>query len=206
MAENLNVELREEFGKGAARRLRSEGKVPAVLYEHGNDPIHLELPGHDTALAARNPNALLALKISDGSEHLALIKEIQRHPLKRTLTHLDLIIVRKGEKVEVDIPVIIEGEPVAPAVAFVDLQELTLLVDALNVPEQVEINVDETEDGYQLFAGDVTLPAGTELITDAEILVASVAVPRIEEEPEDEDAEGEETAAEESEEESSEQE
>src|SRR5699024_5224788 len=135
--------------KRAARRIRAGGKVPAVLYEHGNDPVHLELPGHDIALAARNPNALLSLKISDGTEHLALIKDIQRHPLKRTLTHLDLIIVRKGEKVEVDIPVIVEGEPVAPAVAFVDLQELTLLVDALNVPEQIEIDVDETEDGYQ---------------------------------------------------------
>lgn len=206
MAEKLNVELREEFGKGAARRLRAEGKVPAVLYEHGDDPTHLELPGHDIALAARNPNALLSLKISDGTERLALIKDIQRHPVKRSLTHLDLIIVRKGEKVEVDIPVIVEGEPVAPAVAFVDLQELTLLVDALNVPEQVEINVDETEDGYQLFAGDVTLPEGTELITDAEILVVSVAEPRIEEEPEDEDAEEEQAGDEEPEEAESEQE
>ncbi|HJB11886.1 MAG TPA: 50S ribosomal protein L25/general stress protein Ctc [Candidatus Brachybacterium merdavium] len=206
MAEKLNVELRQEFGKGAARRIRAGGKVPAVLYEHGNDPVHLELPGHDIALAARNPNALLSLKISDGTEHLALIKDIQRHPLKRTLTHLDLIIVRKGEKVEVDIPVIVEGEPVAPAVAFVDLQELTLLVDALNVPEQIEIDVDETEDGYQLFAGDVTLPEGTELVTDPEILVASVAVPRIEEEPEDEEDEGEDVSAEEPEEAPSEEE
>src|SRR5699024_1030039 len=118
MAENLNVELREEFGKGASRRVRSAGQVPAVLYGHGNDPVHLALPGHETALAARNPNALLSLKVSDGTQHLALIKEIQRHPLKRTLTHLDLIIVRKGEKVEVDIPVIVNGEPVAPAVPF----------------------------------------------------------------------------------------
>ena len=99
-----------------------------------------------------------------------------------------------------------EGEPVAPAVAFVDLQELTLLVDALNVPEQIEIDVDETEDGYQLFAGDVTLPEGTELVTDPEILVASVAVPRIEEEPEDEEDEGEDVSAEEPEEAPSEEE
>ena len=206
MAEKLNVELREDFGKGASRRLRAESRVPAVLYGHGQDPIHLSLPGHDTALAARNPNALLELSLPDGAKHLALIKEIQRHPLKRTLTHLDLIIVRKGEKVEVDIPVIVEGEPVAPAVAFVDLQELTLLVDALNVPEQIEIDVDETEDGYQLFAGDVTLPEGTELVTDPEILVASVAVPRIEEEPEDEEDEGEDVSAEEPEEAPSEEE
>ena len=206
MAEKLNVELREDFGKGASRRLRAESRVPAVLYGHGQDPIHLSLPGHDTALAARNPNALLELSLPDGTKHLSLIKEIQRHPLKRSLTHLDLIIVRKGEKVEVDIPVIVEGEPVAPAVAFVDLQELTLLVDALNVPEQIEIDVDETEDGYQLFAGDVTLPEGTELVTDPEILVASVAVPRIEEEPEDEEDEGEDVSAEEPEEAPSEEE
>src|SRR5690625_7875158 len=125
MAGKLTAELPQASAKAAARRIRAGGKVPAVLYEHGDDPVHLQLPGHDIALAARNPNALLSLKISDGTVHLSLIKDIQRHPLKRTLTHLDLIIVRKGEKVEVDIPVIVEGELVAPAVAFVDLQELT---------------------------------------------------------------------------------
>lgn len=188
MAENLNVELREDFGKGAARRLRVDGRIPAVLYGHGEAPLHLSLPGHETALIARNPNALLELKLADGTQHLALIKEIQRHPLKRSLNHLDLITVRKGEKVEVEIPVILHGEPVAPADAFVDLQHLTLLVDALNVPEQVDVDVEGSEDGFQVFAGDVTLPQGTELVTDAEILVASVALPRVQEEPEDEES------------------
>ncbi|MGO1199985.1 MAG: 50S ribosomal protein L25/general stress protein Ctc, partial [Dermabacteraceae bacterium] len=121
--------------------------------------------------------------------HLALIKEIQRHPLKRSLTHLDLITVRKGEKVEVEIPVILTGEPVAPAAAFVDLQTLTLLVDALHVPEHVEIDVEGAEDGFQVFAGDVTLPKDSELISDVELLVASVALPRVEE-TEDEESEG----------------
>lgn len=202
MAEKLNVELREDFGKGASRRLRAESRVPAVLYGHGQDPVHLSLPGHDTALAARNPNALLELVLPDGETHLALIKEIQRHPLKRSLNHLDLIIVRKGEKVEVEIPVVLTGEPVAPAAAFVDLQTLTLLVDALNVPEQVEVDVEGAEDGFQVFAGDVTLPQGSELVNDAEILVASVALPRVEEE----DEETEEEAAEESSEEPAEEE
>lgn len=203
MAEKLNVELREDFGKGASRRLRAESRVPAVLYGHGQDPVHLSLPGHDTALAARNPNALLELVLPDGETHLALIKEIQRHPLKRSLNHLDLIIVRKGEKVEVEIPVVLTGEPVAPAAAFVDLQTLTLLVDALDVPEQVEVDVEGAEDGFQVFAGDVTLPQGSELVNDAEILVASVALPRVEEE----DEEGaEEEAAEESSEEPAEEE
>lgn len=206
MAEKLNVELREDFGKGASRRLRAESRVPAVLYGHGQDPVHLSLPGHDTALAARNPNALLELVLPDGETHLALIKEIQRHPLKRSLNHLDLIVVRKGEKVEVEIPVVLTGEPVAPAAAFVDLQTLTLLVDALHVPEQVEVDVEGAEDGFQVFAGDVTLPQGSELVNDAEILVASVALPRVEEEDEETEEGAEEEAAEESSEEPAEEE
>ncbi|UQN31022.1 50S ribosomal protein L25/general stress protein Ctc [Brachybacterium kimchii] len=193
MAEKLNVEKREEFGKGAARRIRSENKIPAVLYGHGTDPVHLVLPGHETALAARNANALLDLTLPDGESHLGLIKEIQRHPLSRNITHLDLILVRRGEKVEVDIPVYVTGEPVSPAIAVVDAQSLTLSVDALAVPESIEISVEEQEDGYQLFAGDVVLPQGTELITDPELLVVAVQLPRVEEEPEEE-TEGEETA------------
>ena len=191
MAEKLNVELREDFGKGAARRLRAESRVPAVLYGHGEAPLHLSLPGHETALAARNPNALLQLQLADGTSHLALIKEVQRHPLKRSLNHLDLIIVKKGEKVEVEIPVVLTGEPVSPSIAVVDLLTLTLSVDALNVPEQVEIDVEGTEDGFQVFAGDVKLPGDAELINDPEILVVSVALPRVEEEGDEETEEAE---------------
>lgn len=190
MAEKLNVELRENFGKGAARRIRAEHKVPAVLYGHGTDPVHLVLPGHETALAARNPNALLELVLPDGTSHMGLMKDIQRHPLKRTLTHLDLIIVRRGEKVEVDIPVTITGEPVSPAIAVVEEQTLTISVDALKVPESIEITVEEKEDGYQVFAGDVILPEGAELVSDAELLVVGVQIPKVEEEPEGEETEG----------------
>ena len=206
MAETLNVELREEFGKGAARRIRAEHKIPAVLYGHGEAPLHLVLPGHETALAARDANALLDLQLADGTSHLALIKEIQRHPLHRTLAHLDLIIVRRGEKVEVDIPVTVTGEPTAPAISVLDLQALTLSVDALHVPEHVEISVEGKEDGDQVFAGDVTLPEGTELVTDPELLVVAIQIPRVQEEPEEteeseEGAEGEATEEESSEEE-----
>ena len=190
MAEKLNVELRENFGKGAARRIRAEHKVPAVLYGHGDEPMHLVLPGHETALAARNPNALLELVLPDGTSQLGLMKDIQRHPLKRTLTHLDLIIVRRGEKVEVDIPVTITGEPVSPAIAVVEEQTLTLSVDALKVPESIEITVEEKEDGYQVFAGDVILPEDAELVSDAELLVVGVQIPKVEEEPEGEETEG----------------
>lgn len=188
MPEKLSVTQRVDFGKGAARRIRVDAKIPAVLYGHGTDPVHLTLPGHETALAARNSNALFELVLPDGESHLALIKDIQRHPLSRLISHLDLILVRRGEKVEVDIPVNLTGEPTAPAIAVLDSQTLTLSVDALAVPEQIEIDVDEKEDGYQLFAGDVTLPAGSELVTDAETLVVAVQIPRVEEEPEDEDA------------------
>lgn len=191
MAEKLNVELREEFGKGAARRIRAEHKIPAVLYGHGEDPVHLILPGHETALAARNANALLELEQADGTSNLALIKEIQRHPLSRTLTHLDLIIVKRGEKVEVDIPISVNGEPVAPAISVLDLQTLTISVDALKVPEVIEIDVEGTEEGHQVFAGDVTLPSGVELVTDPELLVVAIQIPRVEEEPEDEETGGE---------------
>lgn len=191
MPEKLSVQPRDEFGKGASRRIRAEDKVPAVLYGSGTDPIHLTLPGHETALAARNANALLELVLPDGESHLALIKEIQRNPLKRTLTHLDLIVVRRGQKVEVDIPVTVTGEPTAPAIAVLDYQALTLSVDALHVPEHLEVDVEEKEDGFQIFAGDVTLPRGAELVTDPETLVVAVQIPRVEEEPEEETEDGE---------------
>jgi large subunit ribosomal protein L25 len=197
MAEKLNVETREEFGKGAARRIRREDKIPAVLYGHGADPVHLILPGHETALAARNSNALLELVLPDGSSHLGLIKDLQRHPLTRVISHLDLIAVKRGEKVEVDIPVYITGEVVSPAIAVVDTQALTILVDALAVPESIEIDVEGKEEGAAVHAGDVALPAGAELVTDAELLVVAVQIPRVEEEPEDEVEDTEDEAAEE---------
>lgn len=182
MAEKLNVQYRDEFGKGASRRIRAEHKIPAVIYGHGMEPVHIVLPGHETALAARNPNALLELALPDGTTHMALIKEIQRHPLRRSLTHLDLIAVRRGEKVEVDVPVTLNGEVVAPAIAVLDAATLTLSVDAMKVPEVIEIDLEGKEDGFQLFAGDVTLPEGGELVTDAELLVVAVQVPRVDEE------------------------
>lgn len=211
MADKLNVELRENFGKGAARRIRAEHKVPAVLYGHGTEPVHLILPGHETALVARNANALLELVLPDGESHLGLIKDIQRHPLKRTLSHLDLILVKRGEKVEVDVPVTLTGEPESPAIAVIDLQTITVSVDALKVPEQFEVSVEGKEEGFQILAGDVELTDGAELVTDPELLVVAVQIPKVEEEPEDEDAEGEEaeggeSAGEESSEESSEEE
>ena len=198
MAENLKVERREDFGKGAARRIRRDNAIPAVLYGHEMDPVHLVLPYHATALIARNSNALIELELPDGKTKLALIKDIQRHPVRREIQHLDLIVVKRGEKVEVDIPFQVEGEPVSPATHIMELNDLTILVDALKVPEVIEISVEGLEEGTQIFAGDLTLPEGAELVTDAEALVVSVEVPQVDEAdletPEAEDAEGEEAA------------
>lgn len=196
MAESLKVEVRTEFGKGFARRLRMDNKVPAVLYGHGTDPVHLVLPRHETALIARNANALIELEIPGSSNELAIIKDIQRHPLSRHLQHVDLLLVKRGEKVQVDIPVIVEGETVSPAVAVVDIQHVTIEADALKLPEQVVVNVEGMEDGVQIFAGDLDLGAGVELVTDAELLVVAVQVPRVDQADLDADAAEAEAAAE----------
>lgn len=198
MPENLKVELREGFGKGAARQIRREGKVPAVLYGHGAEPQHLALPAHESALIARNANALIELDIAGGGKELAIIKDIQRHVVRRELLHLDLLKVKRGEKVEVNIPIILTGEPVSPAVAFVDLQELTILADVLKLPESLEVSVEGLEEGAQIFVGDLELPEGAELVSDAEQLAVSVAIPQVDESdletPEAEDAAGAEAA------------
>ena len=202
MPENLKVELREGFGKGAARRIRREGKLPAVLYGHGTEPQHLLLPAHESALIARNANALIELEIAGGGTELAIIKDIQRHVVRRELLHLDLLKVKRGEKVEVAIPIILTGEPVSPAVAFVDLQELTILADVLKLPESLEVSVEGLEEGAQIFVGDLELPEGAELVTDVEQLAVSVAIPQVDESdletPESEDGEASEEAASES--------
>lgn len=181
MADLLKVEVRSEFGKGSARRLRMEEKVPAVLYGHGTDPVHLSLPRHATALIARHSNALIELDIPETDNQLAIIKDIQRHPLSRAIQHVDLLLVKRGEKVEVDIPVTLEGETVSPAVAVLDLQHVTVLADALNLPDHVIVNVEGKEDGDVIHAGDLDLGEGVELVSDAELLVVSIQVPRVDE-------------------------
>lgn len=194
-AENLKVEIRSEFGKGSARRLRAEEKVPAVLYGHASEPKHLILPRHAAALIARNSNALIELEIPNAKNELAIIKDVQRHPLSRFIQHIDLLLVKRGEKVEVEIPLTVEGEPVSPAVPVVGLQWVMISADATNIPEQVVVNVDDMEDGTQVFAGDLKLGDGVELVTDAELLAVSVEVPHVDESdleaPSSDDEEGE---------------
>ena len=138
------AELRENFGKGYARRLRKAGKIPAVIYGHGAEPVHIALPGHETMLAARNPNAVLSVDV-DGTNHLTLIKDVQRHAIRPEIYHVDLLTVRRGERVEVEVPVVVEGE-VAPGNISTQSESVLLLdVDALDVPEELLVDVTDRQ-------------------------------------------------------------
>lgn len=177
------AELRTAFGKGAARRLRRADKVPAVLYGHGTDPVHLSLPGHETMLAVKNPNALLTLDI-DGKKknELALVKHVQRHPLKGLIEHVDLILVRRGEKVIVDIPVHVVGEAESGSLVNLENTSVSLRADATALPEYIEVSVEGLPIGTQILAKELTLPGGAELNADDEMLVVNVtAAPTAEE-------------------------
>ena len=188
---------RTEFGKGASRRLRREGKVPAVIYGHGTEPMHISLPGHESLLALRKANALLAITIDGGESQLALPKQVQRHPLKGSLEHVDLLIVKRGEKVIVEVPLVILGEEkLAEGMVMSDMQHLTLEVEATNIPSQFEIDVTGYGIGRQLTVGELELPEGATYPGDPEDLVLTVNVVRAEAESAEGEGEGEQAAAE----------
>ena len=176
----LAADSRTEFGKGASRRLRREGKVPAVIYGHGTDPVHIALPGHESLLALRAANALLSITIDGGKAQLALPKQVQRDPLKGFLEHVDLLIVRKGEKVTVEVPLVILGE-VKEGIVTMDQQTITLEAEATNIPAQIEIEVSALEVGQQITAGNLNLPEGAVFSGEPEDLILSVAAPISEE-------------------------
>ncbi len=177
MADNpqIKAESRTEFGKGAARRIRRADKVPAVLYGHGNDPVHITLPGHDTMMALKHggTNALLSLDI-DGSNHLALTKQVQSDPIKGHLEHIDFVEVRKGEKVTVEIAIHVIGESKSDALTVTDLNTVSVEAEATNIPEYIEVSVEDAAAGFQVFAKDLELPTGSTLLTDEEALVVNV--------------------------------
>lgn len=188
----LVAQQRTEFGKGAARRIRRDHKIPAVLYGHGTDPQHLTLPGHDTMLALKNPNAILTLVI-DGSEQLALAKDVQRDAIKPVIDHVDLIIVKKGEKVTVDVAVHVEGDAAPETNVVVENATLSIESDPMSIPENLVVSVEGLPAGSQILAKDVTLPAGATLAADEELLVvnvtAQVAAEELEAELEEAEAE-----------------
>jgi large subunit ribosomal protein L25 len=170
----LSAQPRNEFGKGAARRLRRENLVPAVLYGHGSDPVHVALPGHATMLALKNVNALLTIDLN-GETQLALPKDVQRHPIRRTIEHVDLIIVRLGERVTVDIPLHVIGEPGPGGMVTVDLNTLSIEVEATAIPQAIEFNIEGAVIGTQVHAAQIPLPTGATLVTDPETIAVVVS-------------------------------
>jgi len=169
----IAAESRTEFGKGAARRTRRAHKVPAVLYGHGADVRHISLPGHELMLALKTPNVLLTVEI-DGKDELALPKAVQRDPIKGFLEHVDLVVVRRGEKVTVEIPVTLVGEPAPDTLVQLDQPLLAIEAEATNLPTGVEVSIAGLKAGTQIHASDVTLPGGVTLATDPGILVVNI--------------------------------
>ncbi|SMD23733.1 50S ribosomal protein L25/general stress protein Ctc [Lentzea albidocapillata] len=171
----LAAEQRTEFGKGAARRTRRAGKIPAVLYGHGSDPKHLALPALEFARVVREhgQNAVLTLAL-DGEAELALTKTVTTHPIKNYIEHVDLLLVKRGEKVTVEVPLVISGEPASGTLLTQDLSTIQIESDAMNIPDQIELSIAGVTAGTQIHASDLTLPTGAVLITDADALVVAV--------------------------------
>jgi large subunit ribosomal protein L25 len=193
MAETkIQAESRTEFGKGAARRIRRADKVPAVLYGHGTDPIHITLPGHETMLALKHggANALLSIEV-EGKSQLALPKQVQRDPIKGFLEHLDLIVVSKGEKVTVDVPVHVIGDSAPETLVVTEQAVVSLEAEATHIPEFIEYSIEGAEAGTQVHAKDLTLPKGSTLQVDEDALILHVTHAPTAEQLEEELAEAE---------------
>ncbi|QHT54770.1 50S ribosomal protein L25/general stress protein Ctc [Cellulomonas sp. H30R-01] len=173
----LVATARTEFGKGAARRLRRAHQIPAVLYGHGSDPVHVSLPGHETMLAVKHANALFEIEL-DGKTTLALAKDVQIEPVRNVIEHVDLLIVTKGEKVSVEVPVHVVGESAPGTIHVVETQAVSLEAEATHLPQNVEVDIAGLEAGAIVHAGDLTLPKGATLVTDAEAIVLTVSQPQ----------------------------
>ena len=173
--EKIVAETRTEFGKGAARRIRRQDKVPAVIYSHGSDPLHITLPGHDTMMALKHggTNALLELEI-DGKLQLGLTKQVQVDPITRILEHIDFVEVKKGEKVTVDISIQLVGEAVRDALVVVENTTVSVEAEATHIPESIEVDIEGAGVGTQIHASDLKLPSGSSLLTDAEMLIVNI--------------------------------
>jgi large subunit ribosomal protein L25 len=164
---------RTKFGKGAARTIRREHNIPAVMYGHGTEPVHISLPGHQTMLALKVSNVLLTIEI-DGKDHLALAKDVQRDPIRPVIEHVDLVVVRKGEKVNVDVPVRLVGTAAVETVVSVENNTVELAVEATAIPDHVEVSIEGLRAGTQIHASDLVLPRGATLLTDIEALIVNI--------------------------------
>jgi len=180
----VHAELRENFGKGFARRLRAAGQIPAVIYGHGTAPVHVALPGHQMSLLIRRANAVLEMDVN-GTTQLTLVKDVQRDPVRQVIEHIDLLVVKKGEKIEVEVPVVVVGESAPGTMVNLDTQTLRLEVEATHIPEHVEVDVEGREEGDHVTAGAIALPKGAALIDDPELLIVAVSVPVVAAEPEE---------------------
>lgn len=196
MAEvKISAEARTEFGKGAARRTRRANKVPGVVYGHGTDPIHVALPGHELMLALKTPNVLIGLDL-DGRSELVIPKAVQRDPLKGFLEHVDLLIVKRGEKVTVEIPITVEGE-LAPGGNVLEhiLNALPVEAEATHIPEAVTASIEGLDAGASILAKDIALPKGVALAVEEDTAVLQIVAAQVEEAPAEEAEEGAEGAA-----------
>jgi len=180
MADNntMAAETRSNFGKGAARKLRQAGKVPAVIYGHGEDPTHVSLPAHEMMLVARRANALLELDLGSDKK-LVLVKDVQRDPVRQIIEHVDLVVVRKGEKVSVDVVIHVEGEPVSGTMVQVDHNSITVEAEATHIPESFTVSVEGLDEGAQIHASDIVLTDGASLVSDPETLILAIVLPRV---------------------------
>lgn len=185
----LIAEARTEFGKGFARRVRKAGKIPAVLYGHGTDPRHLSLPAREfNRVIKQGANTVITLDLA-GEEALALPKSVVRHPVKDYYEHVDLLLVKRGEKVTVDVPVQVVGEPEPGVLVITEANTLSVEVDALNIPDHFEVDITGAGVGTQFLAGQVSVPRGVTVLTDAEALVVGIQHAPTADELEAEDAE-----------------
>jgi len=191
MAEiKIAAEARTEFGKGAARRIRRADNVPAVLYGHGSDPVHVTLPGHQLMLALKNSNALLTIDLGD-EQHLAIPKQVQRDPLKGFIEHADLLIVRKGEKVTVDVRINVVGEAISGNLVILENSTVSVEAEATHIPESFEVSVEGLDAGAQIHASDLELPRGSALAVDGDLLIVNITAAPTEAQVEAELAEAE---------------
>jgi large subunit ribosomal protein L25 len=174
VSNHLVTEARTTFGKGVARKIRATGKIPAVIYGHGTEPQHVTLPGHETALILRKSNQVLELDI-DGKTQLALVKDVQKDPVRQIIEHIDLIVVRKGEKVTVDVTIHLEGEAFAGTTVNQDANTVSLEAEATHIPESIVVSIEGAEDGFHVYAKDLELPSGSTLVTDGDTLIVAVS-------------------------------
>jgi large subunit ribosomal protein L25 len=174
----ISAELRTEFGKGGARRTRRAGKVPAVLYGHGEAPKHIALPDREFAAAIRHGgiNQIFNISLGDGTETLALPKAIQRDPIKDTFEHVDLLIVKRGERITVDVPVHLVGEAARGTLVGREHDRISITADALHLPDHLEASIEGLEGGSHVTAGEIKLPTGVELAAEADLILAVISV------------------------------